>query len=149
MSERNKEAWKKIKDEGLSVDAQVFDNNEVYIGFVDNNRDFHHSIGKAKFGNSREARLAANATARAISRETGIPLHPEIPPERLKQVSSYTKNSSLLQWEFDARKRQEYKEWEESPAGKFSFVIMALLIIFIAIGGCAGLVYIMSLLDPK
>jgi hypothetical protein len=132
----NKAAWEQIKKEGLTVDAQVFADGEVFMGFVDKGRFFSGGIWKKKYPNSSEAQRDSRAVARAISRETGIPLHHSIPAERFKQVPSHTKDRALLQFEFDQRQREAEDAYWESPRGVFSLVVTFMLLSALGIGGC-------------
>ena len=132
----NKAAWEQIKKEGLAVDAQVWPDGETWMGFVDKERFFHHGIWKKKFSHTSDAQRDSRAVARAISRETGIPLHHSIPAERFKQVPSWTKDRALLQWEFDARQREAEEAYMETPRFKLIAVIFYTLLAALGMGGC-------------
>lgn len=145
--DRNAEAWKQIEKEGLSVDAQVY-GDTAYVGFVDKDRGFHRAFAKKNYSNSLEAERGGRATARAISRETGIPLHPAVPSERLKQVPSYTKNAARLKFEHEQRKQEAERAYFESPKGIFGTAVVALFMMVLMVSGCFFLVWIMSLISP-
>jgi hypothetical protein len=134
----NKAAWEQLKKEGLVVDAQVHDDGEVWMGFVHKDRTFWHGSGifKKKYHNADVARRDSRAVARAVSRETGVPLHHSIPAERFKQVPSHTKDRALLQWEFDARQREAEDAYWESPRGVLILVVAFVLLSALGIGGC-------------
>jgi hypothetical protein len=142
----NAAAWEQIKKEGLTVDAQVSDDGLVRIGFVDKERFFHHYLGKRKYPNAEVAQRDSRAVARAVSRETGIPLHHSIPAERFKQVPSSTKDRALLQFEFDQRQREAEDAYWESPRGVFILVVTFILLSALGIGGCLFLAWLASYL---
>lgn len=146
MNDRNKKAWEQIKKEGLSIDVQIY-GDESHLGFVDKDRNFHRFFAKKKFNNIFEAQRDSRAVARAISKETGIPLHPNVPSERLKQVPSYTKNQAHLKLEWDMGQRELEREWEESPQGQLYFWLVAIIVIILCAGGWILAIWIMSLLQ--
>lgn len=141
----NKAAWEQIKKEGLTVDAQVSDDGLVRIGFVDKERFFHRYMGKKKYPNAEVAQRDSRAVARAISRETGIPLHHSIPAERFKQVPSRTKDRALLQWEFDARQREAEDAYWETPRVKLIAVIFYALLAALGLGSCLAAAWLATL----
>jgi hypothetical protein len=140
----NAAAWEHLKKEGLVVDAQVHDDGEVWMGFVHKDRTFWHGSGifKKKYHNAEVAQRDSRAVARAVSRETGIPLHHTIPAERFKQVPSWTKDRALLQWEFDARQREAEEAFIESPKGVFLTVVVFVVLSAVGIGGCLFLAWL-------
>lgn len=133
----NKKAWDELKAKGLVVDAQVY-GDTGYVGFVNKNdksRSFVHPNGYAQrdFPNSSEARRDSNALARAISRETGIPLHPSVPPERLKQCPSQTKDAARLQAEHEMDTREAEEDFDESPKGRLYYTITFFVLLLLCL----------------
>lgn len=135
---RNEQAWKELKNAGLTVDVQVCKNEEgshtAFVGTVYKDRRF---AGKSIFGfrnfpNEKEARRDTRAVARAISRETGIPLHPSVPAERQKQVSSHTLGRAQLQSMYEMDQRQIEKD--NKPNG-FTVFLVGVVMLVLFLGG--------------
>jgi len=151
MSRNNAAAWEQIKKNGLTVDVQVYPNDDgsqtAYVGTVYKDRTFAGTgfMGTKKFFNNNEAIRDTRAVARAISRKTGIPLHPSVPSERQKQISSHTIGRAQLKVMHQMRQRQSQSEYEDSPRGRLEFIIFGIVVSFICMGSFYLCAWILSL----
>lgn len=155
---KNKEAWAELKRQGYVVDAQVLaqDNDydksaTAYVGLVHSRDKARIFLSKASdkknFRSGREAQRDAHAVARAISRETGLPLRHHIPAEGQKQVSSWTKSRGVLEFEHAVNKRQAEDAYWESPKGKFQFLVFGIGVCILFMLFCIGSAWVMSWLS--
>lgn len=144
---RNEQAWEELRNAGLTVDVQVCKNEEgshtAFVGTVYKDRRFAGKsiFGFKKFTNEKEARRDTRAVARAISRETGIPLHPSVPAERQKQVSSHTTGRAQLKSMYEMDQRQ--KEKDEEPSG-FVLFFVGVVTLVLFLGGLSFLTSLFS-----
>lgn len=96
-----------LKDKS-TVDAQVV-GKTAYVGFVKKDRTFFNGgFIKQDFADRDKAIRDANAVARALSNESGVPLHPSVPAERYKKHTSQTIGvaQSKVIFEMEQKERQ-------------------------------------------
>lgn len=150
MSNKNKAAWEQLKREGLTVNARTI-GRTAYAGIEKKNGVFlAGGFISQDFPGEQDAKRNARAVARAISRETGIPLHPSVPYGGEKQVPSYTLGRSKLRvmWEMEQREKAAAMddEIDGSFMGRVVFVFVGVLVSLLLFGFFLGAAWLVSLI---